>query len=375
MKELAWFFLRFGLTAFGGPAAHVAMLEQEVVHKRAWMNRELFLDLMGATNLIPGPNSTELVMLIGYHRGGIRGLLVAGACFIFPAAILSGILAFFYAQYGELPAVEPFLLGIKPAVIAIIIAAVYRLGKKAIRKPYYLLIGILVATLALGGINEVLALLGGGLFGMCLIQLIDKKGKLWSIAPWPFLFVLPLLQVPARLTTYHPGNLFLSFLKIGAVLFGSGYVLFAYLEGELVDHLGWITQQELIDSVAAGQFTPGPVLTTATFIGFLVDGVPGAMLATLGIFLPAFVLSAIVHPYIPRLRGSEWAGAFLDAVNVGALGLMAAVLFSMGLQTMTSGAAFVIAGISATLLIVYPKLNPAYIVLAGALLGYGLMGY
>ncbi|MCB0846431.1 MAG: chromate efflux transporter, partial [Bacteroidetes bacterium] len=241
LVKLASLFFRLGLTAFGGPAAHIAMMEDEVVEKRKWMSREHFLDLVGATNLIPGPNSTEMVMHTGMHYGGIPGLFIAGICFIFPAAVLTGILGWFYKSYGELPAVAPFLMGIKPAVLAIILAAVIKLGKKALKKHAYAILGLLVIVAALWGINEVVAILAGGLIGMLAIQLVNR---FWlNTTPLLFPLILPLLQAKA----FSLPKLFLVFLKIGAILFGSGYVLVAYLEGELVDKLGWLTQQQLLD--------------------------------------------------------------------------------------------------------------------------------
>ncbi|MCB0840186.1 MAG: chromate efflux transporter, partial [Bacteroidetes bacterium] len=340
LVKLASLFFRLGLTAFGGPAAHIAMMEDEVVEKRKWMSREHFLDLVGATNLIPGPNSTEMVMHTGMHYGGIPGLFIAGICFIFPAAVLTGILGWFYKSYGELPAVAPFLMGIKPAVLAIILAAVIKLGKKALKKHAYAILGLLVIVAALWGINEVVAILAGGLIGMLAIQLVNR---FWlNTTPLLFPLILPLLQAKA----FSLPKLFLVFLKIGAILFGSGYVLVAYLEGELVDKLGWLTQQQLLDAIAAGQFTPGPVLTTSTFIGYQVGGFSGAVLATLGIFLPSFLFVAILNPLIPRLRKSTWAGAFLDAVNVSAVGIMAAVLLKLGYHTLVDWRSGVIAALA-----------------------------
>ena len=364
LVKLASLFFRLGLTAFGGPAAHIAMMEDEVVEKRKWMSREHFLDLVGATNLIPGPNSTEMVMHTGMHYGGIPGLFIAGICFIFPAAVLTGILGWFYKSYGELPAVAPFLMGIKPAVLAIILAAVIKLGKKALKKHAYAILGLLVIVAALWGINEVVAILAGGLIGMLAIQLVNR---FWlNTTPLLFPLILPLLQAKA----FSLPKLFLVFLKIGAILFGSGYVLVAYLEGELVDKLGWLTQQQLLDAIAAGQFTPGPVLTTSTFIGYQVGGFSGAVLATLGIFLPSFLFVAILNPLIPRLRKSTWAGAFLDAVNVSAVGIMAAVLLKLGYHTLVDWRSGVIAALAVGVTFGFQKVSSMWVVIGGAVLGY-----
>ena len=364
LVKLASLFFRLGLTAFGGPAAHIAMMEDEVVEKRKWMSREHFLDLVGATNLIPGPNSTEMVMHTGMHYGGIPGLFIAGICFIFPAAVLTGILGWFYKSYGELPAVAPFLMGIKPVVLAIILAAVIKLGKKALKKHAYAILGLLVIVAALWGINEVVAILAGGLIGMLAIQLVNR---FWlNTTPLLFPLILPLLQAKA----FSLPKLFLVFLKIGAILFGSGYVLVAYLEGELVDKLGWLTQQQLLDAIAAGQFTPGPVLTTSTFIGYQVGGFSGAVLATLGIFLPSFLFVAILNPLIPRLRKSTWAGAFLDAVNVSAVGIMAAVLLKLGYHTLVDWRSGVIAALAVGVTFGFQKVSSMWVVIGGAVLGY-----
>jgi chromate transporter len=367
LSSLASLFFRLGLTAFGGPAAHISMMEDEVVEKRKWMSREHFLDLVGATNLIPGPNSTEMVMHTGLHHGGVAGLFIAGISFIFPAAVLTGILGWFYKEYGQLPAIEPFLMGIKPAVLAIILSAVIKLGKKAIKKQAYLVLGVLVIGAALWGVNEVVAILAGGLVGMLAIQLtqrfVNNKTGLWLP------FTLFLLQIKS----FSLPKLFLVFLKIGAILFGSGYVLVAYLEGELVEKLGWLTRQQLLDAIAAGQFTPGPVLTTSTFIGYQVGGLEGAVLATVGIFLPSFLFVAILNPLIPRLRKSTWAGAFLDAVNVSAVGIMAAVLLQLGYHTLVDWRSGVIATLAVIVTFGFKKVSSMWIVIGGALLGYFLL--
>lgn len=370
LRELAVLFLRLGVTAFGGPAAHIGMMEDEVVTRRGWLSRQHFLDLVGATSLIPGPNSTEMTMHIGYERAGWRGLAVAGSLFILPAAVLTGILAWLYVQYGSLPAVEPLLVGIKPAVIAIIATAVYRLGLKAVKNWQTAVVGLGVLTAALFGVDEVVALLVGGVLGALLLRTIAGSAALLLLPMLPGGEGRFFMQVEGE-TAVSLWSLGAFFLKIGAILYGSGYVLVAYLEGGLVDQLGWLTQAELLDAIAIGQFTPGPVLTTATFVGFIIAGVPGAIVATLGIFLPSFLFVLVLNPLIPKMRQSVWLSAFLDAVNVAAVGLMVAVLINLGRQTFTNWQSVLIA-LLALVASVQFKVNSAWIVLGGAVLGYGL---
>ncbi|MEJ1221611.1 chromate efflux transporter [Sediminicola sp. 1XM1-17] len=365
LKEIAALFFKLGSISFGGPAAHIAMMEDEVVKKRGWMTQQHFLDVMGATNLIPGPNSTEMTMHCGYERAGWKGLLVAGCCFILPAVIITGVFAWLYQEYGQLPAVEPYIYGIKPAVIAIIAMAAYRLGTKAFKSTELWILGLATLAACLLGLNEILALFGCGGLGL-LLYFFKKPGKtLHSIMPLLFLQGIGM----AKMDTWH---IFLTFLKIGAILYGSGYVLFAFLDAELVTQ-GWLTRQALIDAVAVGQFTPGPVLSTATFIGWQMNGIWGALAATLGIFLPSFIFVAILNPMIPKMRASKIMGAFLDAVNVAAVAVIIAVCVSMGKETLTDWRTVVIAMASLVLVFVFKKLNSAFIVLGGALLGYLLM--
>ncbi|MEM7036175.1 MAG: chromate efflux transporter [Bacteroidota bacterium] len=380
LPEIARLFFRLGWTAFGGPAAHTAMMEDEIVERRKWMDRQHFLDLMGATNLIPGPNSTELALHCGLHRGGWKGLVVAGLCFLFPAILLTGTLAWLYVEYGTLPEIAPFFVGIKPAVLALILGAVYKLGKKALKGWELGVIGASVVVVALLGVNEILAILGGGFVGMIWLLLMrGGKGKsaMWS---WMPLWLTSGLssglnlqtRVPVELLAVsmpNPGGIFLMFLKIGAILFGSGYVLVAYLEGDFVGS-GLLTQQELLDAVAMGQFTPGPVLSTATFVGFQLDGIAGAAAATAGIFLPSFVFVLLLNPLVPRLRKSPWASAFLDAVNISAVGIMVAVLYSLGEGSLIDWRSWVIAGLSCAVYFGLKKVSSLWIVLGGALLGY-----
>ncbi|MCB0273168.1 MAG: chromate efflux transporter [Calditrichaeota bacterium] len=370
LKEIAALFFKLGVIGFGGPAAHIAMMQEEVVDKRGWMSREHFLDLVGATNLIPGPNSTEMAIHTGYHRGGLPGLVIAGLCFILPAVLSTGLLAWVYVTWGTLPALEPFFYGIKPAVIAVILSAVWKLGQKAVKGPLLIGLGILVMVVNLGtGLNEVLLILGGGLLGMVVKQLLQGGGDLKKQWGW---WILPgvLSGAGKGVAAISLNGIFLTFLKIGAVLFGSGYVLIAFLEGELVHNLGWLSETQLLDAVAIGQFTPGPVLSTATFIGYLIAGWPGATLATLGIFLPSFVFVLLLNPLVPRLRKSPWTAAFLDAVNVSALGLMAAVTVKLGFGVLGDWRAALIALLAAGVVFSGKKINPAWIIVGGALLGY-----
>jgi chromate transporter len=381
-RELAKLFLKLGIIGFGGPAVHIAMMEDEVVTRRRWLTREHFLDLIGATNLIPGPNSTEMAIHVGYAYAGLPGLALAGVCFIFPAVVITGFLAWIYVQFGTLPAFEPLLAGIKPAVLAIIGAALWRLGKKAIKKPHFLLIAALVVPLLLLGLNEVLSLLVGGIIGAVWLHwrksALTKSDRTltWLVTALNLSTILkPTTAIATAITPQVTPSLLqlgLFFLKVGAVLFGSGYVLIAFLEGGLVQDYGWLTQQQLLDAIAIGQFTPGPVLSTATFIGYIIAGIPGAIVATTAIFLPSFGFVAVVNPFIPKLRQSPLAGAFLDAVNVSAVALMAVVMLRLAWVTIFTPFSLVAAGIAglAAIATFLFRLNSAWIVLGGAILGW-----
>lgn len=368
--QLLALFLKLGVTAFGGPAAHIAMMEDEVVTRRRWMTRERFLDLIGATNLIPGPNSTEMAIHIGFVRAGIIGLVVAGISFIFPAALITLGCAWVYDRFQAVPQAEALLYGIKPAVIAVILSAVWRLGKTAAKGPFLIGIGLLVMLLVLFGINEIIALLGGGIIGI-LWQFGSRlrKGKMLFGFAWLPSSNLALAVTAAPSSSVTLSALGLFFLKIGCVLFGSGYILVAYLQGGLVEQYQWLTQQQLLDAVAIGQFTPGPVLTTATFIGYVLAGPIGALVATLGIFVPSFLFVLTTNPLIPRLRQSAVASAFLDAVNASAIGLMTAVTVELARHALIDWGAWVIAIISAAVLFRY-KINSAWLVLGGAGIGW-----
>lgn len=367
--ELTRLFLKLGAIGFGGPAAHIAMMEDEVVNRRQWMDRSRFLDLVGATNLIPGPNSTEMAIHIGYIRAGWIGLILAGMSFILPAVVITGGFAWVYVTFGTLPQVAPLFYGIKPAVLAVIFNAVWRLGKTALKNRKLLIIGLAVSLLVCLGLNEIIALLLGGGLGMLWLKLSDRKPgtKLNSwILHYPFYLLLSSTPVTATPPLWQLG---LFFLKIGSVLFGSGYVLVAFLESGLVNERGWLTQQQLLYAIAIGQFTPGPVLSTATFIGYIISGVPGSIVATIGIFLPSFGFVAALNPLIPRLRASKWTAAFLDAVNASSIALMAVVTAKLAAATLTDWISIAIAIIAAVLAIRF-KVNAAWLVLGGALIGW-----
>ncbi|WP_290698769.1 chromate efflux transporter [Lacinutrix sp.] len=367
LKEVALVFFKLGCFAFGGPAAHIAMMEDEVVTKRKWMTRDYFLDLIGTTNLIPGPNSTEMTMHCGYERAGKKGLFVAGIAFIFPAIIITGLLAYLYVEYGQLPEVAPFIFGIKPAVLAIIASAVIKLGKKAARTTTLIILGVLVLTASLLGVNEVFALLTAGVLGTLYFYLKEKtKGNLNNLSPF---FLMSGLGF--SLTKISALNVFWVFLKVGAILYGSGYVLFAYLDAELVT-CGWLTRAELIDAIAVGQFTPGPVLSTSTFIGYQLSGFTGALAATTGIFLPSFLFVLILNPFIPKMRKSKILRYFLDAVNVAAVAIMLAVLIVMAKETLLDWKAVVIA-IGSAVLVFKTKVSSIWVIVLGSVLGFVLI--
>lgn len=370
LKEIAGVFFKLGCIAFGGPASHIAMMEEEIVNKRKWIDRQHFLDLMGATNLIPGPNSTELTMHCGHERGGMAGLFVAGASFIFPAVVITGILAWLYATYGELPQVEPFIFGIKPAVLVIIAMAIYKLGKKALKSWELAVLGGLVLTASALGLNEITALLGAGLLGATYFQAKKKLTPPADSGDTKAFFPLILLQAATSTLVKLPAmKVFWTFLKVGAVLYGSGYVLFAYLDAELVGQ-GWLSRQQLIDAVAVGQLTPGPVLSTATFIGYQLAGFWGAVAATVGIFLPSFLFVLILNPLVPKMRKSSFLSGFLDSVNIAAVAVMIAVLFEMSRDTLTDWRGIVIALVSMAITLGFKKVNAMWTVLGGAILGY-----
>jgi chromate transporter len=400
LAEIARLFLKLGTIAFGGPAAHIAMMEDEVVRRRGWLTREEFLDYLGATNLIPGPNSTELAIHIGNARAGWRGLLVAGACFILPASIIVGVIAWAYARFGTLPAAAGLLYGVKPVVIAVVLQALLGLGRTALKTGLLVALGIASAAAAALGVNELAILLVAGTL-MALVRAIER----WrdgQAGGRPRSARALLLAAPVRLraafenalmhrdtgargaaagaiavsgsvASFSLWTLFGVFVKIGAVLFGSGYVLLAFLHADLVERLRWLTERQLLDAVAVGQFTPGPVFTTATFIGYVLGGAPGAAIATIGIFLPAFVFVALSGLLLPRLRKSPTTRAVLDGVNVASLALMGVVTWELGRAALIDPVSIGMAALS-TLLLFRFRVNSAWLILGGAMIGLLVRG-
>ncbi len=368
LPELVRLFLRLGLTAFGGPAAHVAMMEDELVVRRKWLTREQFLDLLGAANLLPGPNSTEMAIYIGLRRAGWMGLVAGGVCFILPAAVLVSLIAWAYLRFGALPQVAGVLYGVKPVVIAVILQAIWRLGPTALKTRLLVAVGAIAVALGFLGTNPLVVLFGAGL----AVVLASKLARRKPLAIAPLLLPTAIPAVPAAgIAMAAPVGLwplFLVFLKVGTVLFGSGYVLLAFLRADLVERLHWLTEGQLLDAVAVGQVTPGPLFTTATFIGYVLAGPGGALVATVGIFLPAFFLVAASGPLIPRLRKSEIAAAMLDGVNVGALALMVVVAGQLTAAAIVDATTLVLA-LASTVALVRYKPNSTWLVLGGAVVG------
>jgi chromate transporter len=362
---VAGLFLKLGVTAFGGPAAHIALMRREVVDKRRWLSEEAFLDLVGATNLIPGPNSTEMAIHIGYLRAGGPGLILAGLCFIVPAMLMVMGLAWIYVGSGSLPQVGWLLYGVKPVVVALLLHALWNLGRKAIRTTLHKLGFIAILALYFLGGNEIALLLGGG--GL-LALLTWTGGKRSGIGTGPTAAGLPVLTAVTGKLPFSLGLLFLKFLRMGSVLYGSGYVLLPFLRRELVERSGWLSETQLLDAVSVGQFTPGPFFTTASFIGYLLGGVPGGLLATLGIFLPAFCLVAVSNPFLPRLRKSPALGRFLDGVNVASLALMAGAAWQMGKAAVTDAAGIGIFAAAAYLLF-RRDVSSTWLIAGGGLIG------
>jgi chromate transporter len=393
-RELVALFLKLGTISFGGPAAHIALMEDEVVRQRQWLTRQQFLDLLGAANLIPGPTSTEMAINVGFVRAGWVGLCVAGASFILPAALITAGFAWAYVRFGTLPQAAAVLSGIKPAVIAVIAIAIWRLGRAAVRGWTLAVLGGAALAAFFLHVNPIVILFGGGLVGMMgkigpgifrafgaglifpifprLAPLRHAQVRLWAAVLRSFgaVALVSAAAVPAARKA-SLGQIGVFFLKVGAVLYGGGYVLLAFLEHGLVHQHAWLTQQQLLDAVAIGQFTPGPVLSTATFIGYLLAGAPGAAVATLAIFLPSFFYVAVLAPVLFKLRRSEWMAAFLDSVNVCAVALMAGVTVKLGVDALRGWPAWVIAATALAILWRW-KVNPAWVVLGGGVLGLGL---
>jgi chromate transporter len=366
LKEVASLFLRLGATAFGGPAAHIAIMHNETVVRRKWLSDQEFLDLVGATNLIPGPNSTEMAIHIGFRRAGWPGLLAAGVSFIAPAMLIVIGLAWAYLQFGSTPQAEWLLYGIKPVVIAIIAQALWSLGQKAVTGMLTATVAILVIAAYFAEINEIALLFAGG----AVVMMAKNYRRLRSQALRAIFLPLGGLGLYLQATVpFSLPTLFFTFLKIGSVLYGSGYVLLAFLRADFVVRYGWLTDQQLIDAIAIGQVTPGPVFTTATFIGYLLAGTPGALLATLGIFLPSFFFVAISNPIIPRIRNSAWVSGLLDGVNVASLGLMAAVTWQLGRSSLVDPLTIIVALVALVLLLHF-KINSTWLIAGGALVGW-----
>ncbi|MFK8101873.1 MAG: chromate efflux transporter [Saprospiraceae bacterium] len=367
MKEIFQYFLRLGFVAFGGPAAHVAMMQEDLVEQKKWLTTEEFLDYMGATNLIPGPNSTEMTMHCGYHRGGAKGLFVAGISFIFPAVLLTLAVAVFFEKFSEIAWVVPIINGIKAAVLSFIVGAILKLGKKAVKTKFLAGIGIAVIAASFLGVNEILCILAAGVL-VLIFHLATNRSQLNSS-------ILPLLFFSAAATIpYSKWKLFFIFLKVGAVLFGSGYVLFAYLDGELIEQVGWLTHSDLVEAIAVGQVTPGPVLSTATFVGYKVGGYSGAILATLGMFIPSFFYVWALNPLIHKMRKSAPLKAFLSAVNVAAVAVMIVVSLKMAESILIDWKTGLICAVSFFVYFYFKKINTLWIILGGAVLG-GLLSF
>ena len=387
--ELARLFLRLGATSFGGPAAHIAMMEDEVVHRRRWLTREEFVDLVGATNLIPGPNSTELAIHIGMARAGWRGLLVAGCCFILPAMLIVLALAWAYVRFGAVPAITNVMAAVAPVVVVIVAQALWRLSRTAIRNAWLATMAVLGVVAVALGVHELVVLAVAAVIAAArhvatrpralggLAVVVTPDGELTRVAELGRAIVARSDTNTIRAGAAATGAIlagagtwpiFLFFLKVGSVLFGSGYVLFAFLRADLVTRWGWLTETQLLDAIAIGQVTPGPVFTTATFIGYLLAGVPGALVATIGIFLPAFVFVAASAPLIPRLRRSPLAGAILDGVNAASLALMAVVTWHIARSAVTGPLSILLAVASAVLLLRF-RIGTTWMLLGAAAVG------
>lgn len=394
-REIAGVFLRLGFLAFGGPAAHIAMMRQEMVVRREWLADQEFLDLFGLANLIPGPSSTEVAMLLGYRRAGWVALILAGVLFIAPAMCIVLAFAWAYVRFGKLPAVDWILYGIKPVIIAIIAVAILGLVRVALKNVWLAALAAAVIALFMLNVSPIVLLFGSGALTIILGRFRTSFRRAASAVAYGRSLRAGLVHQarnfsPSRTLSggflqtqsdFFPGmasiisavpftfsRLFLTFLKVGAVTYGSGYVLLAFLRADFVHHLRWLTDRQLLDAVAVGQFTPGPVFTTATFIGYLAGGVKGALLATLGIFLPSFIFVALVYPFMRQLRSSPVARAFLDGANAAALGLMAAVTYQLGTSALRD--AFTVAECIIAFLVLWRwKVNSAWLVLAGALIG------
>ena len=368
LKEVTSLFLKIGATAFGGPAAYIAIMQRETVRNRHWLDQQQFLDMVGATNLIPGPNATEMALYLGLVRAGWLGYAAAGLLFIIPAMLATLVLSWIYVTYGSLPQVAWVLYGVKPIVIAIVVQALWDLGRKAVKGPLTAVVGIATIAFYLLGLNEIALLFAGA----AVVLLFQGGRRLFKQNP-SALLVLPLLKMPVAILSAGaiPSSqmtLFLTMLKIGSVIYGSGYVLLAFFNSEFVVRLGWLTHQQLLDAIAVGQITPGPVASSATFVGYLMGGLPSALLATVAFFLPSFFFTALISRILPWLRKSWWSGAFLDGVNISALGLMVGVTWELGRAGVVDPFTILLTVI-ALFLVFRSKINSAWLILGGGLLG------
>jgi chromate transporter len=366
LPGIAKLFLTLGIIGFGGPAAHIALMQEQVVTRRQWMSSQHFLDLVGATNLIPGPNSTEMAMHIGRERAGWKGLIVAGICFILPAVLITALFAWLYKQYGQLPNVQPFIYGIKPAIIAVILSAIFPLAKQSLKTVQLGIIGLTALVLSLLNINEIYIIFGAGFVAMLLVAYKKQdSNKTKGIAPF---FLLQISGNALLYTSALNWKLFFIFLKIGAILYGSGYVLFAYIESGLVAR-GIITHQQLTDAIAVGQFTPGPVFSSVTFIGYQINGFSGAIVSTIAIFLPSFLFVALLNPLVKKMRNSTTFSAFLNGVNIASVAVIIAVCYELAKYSVTDWRTILIC-LASLLLLFTKKINSAFIILGGAVAGY-----
>jgi chromate transporter len=360
LRDVAFLFLRLGFTAFGGPAAHIALMEDETVTRRKWLSRDEFLDLLGIANLLPGPSSSEMAIYLGFRRAGWPGLILGGVCFVLPAALLAGLIAWVYLRYGSLPQATGMLYAIRPVIVVVVLQALLRLGKTALKTSLLGVLAVCAVLLSLFGVGPVWILLLSG-----VLAVLIQRGRHWrqAVVSFPF-FAAPV----AAITQVTLGSLFVFFLKLGSVVFGSGYVLLAFLRSDLVVRLHWLTERQLLDAVAVGQITPGPVFTTATFIGYLLAGPKGAAVATVAIFLPAFLLVALTGPWVFQLRKSTLASAILDGINAASLGLMAAVTLYLARTALVDVATVLAAIVGAVLLFRY-RINSGWLILGAAILG------
>ncbi|HXP51099.1 MAG TPA: chromate efflux transporter [Bacteroidia bacterium] len=363
IKEVARLFLKLGFTSFGGPAVHISMMRTEVVEKLKWFDDYQFLDMLGAAHLVPGPTSTEMSILISKRRAGWKGMIIGGLCFIMPAVIITGIIAWLYSIYGTSPELQSYVYGIQPAIIVVILSAIYPLAKKSVRSIPMFLLGITSLALCLLGFNQLYIMFGVGFIALGFDMIKNR-----NITPGFLPFTL--LQSPlTSLVSITNSRLFFAFLKVGVIIYGSGYVLFSFLDSEFVQ-TGFLKRQQLIDAIVVGQFTPGPVFSTVTFVGYQLNGLSGAVLGTIAIFLPAFVFIGVLGTTLLKLRHSKSFSSFLDAVNVASIAIIMAVCYDLGKDSITNWRTITIAIVCGIIAFIFQKLNHAWIILCGAVLGY-----